>query len=149
VNRTSLNEQVTNRYQRLFHDGYDNAAQHWKKGLALILVTVVALCAWEFVAGRQGILALKKVRADLVKLSQLNADTERQVKALAEQNRLLATSDFVAEKTIRETLHRARPGEIIYLFDESATGGTPMTFDDVTIVRAPPKNDPKENPPPR
>ncbi|HEX7878144.1 MAG TPA: septum formation initiator family protein [Candidatus Eisenbacteria bacterium] len=146
MNRTSLNEQVTNRYQRIFHDGYDNAAQHWKKGLALLLVTVTGLCAWELVAGNQGILARKRVKADIARLIAANADLARQQKDYAAQNRGLATNDFMAEKAAREILHRARPGEIIYLFEESAAGGTPMTFSDVTIVQAPPAKADKEKP---
>jgi cell division protein FtsB len=145
VNRTSLNEPAGNRYQRIFHDGYDNAAQHWKKGLVILLTGIVALCAWEFVAGNQGILAQKKLEATTAQLARDNAELDRQVKDLAEQNRLLATSDFVAEKTIRETLLRAKPGEMIYLFDESAAGGTPMTFDDVLVVPTPPKKEKPES----
>ncbi|MDZ4805341.1 MAG: hypothetical protein SGI90_10815 [Candidatus Eisenbacteria bacterium] len=147
MNRPSLNEQVTNSYRRAFQGGYDNAAQHWKKGLLAIMVTVVSVCTWELVAGRQGILAERKRQAQNTGLATENQSLTRQVADLAEQNRELATSDFVAEKTIRETLLRARPGEVVYLFNETPTANnTPLTFDDVIIVPTPPKKDPKETP---
>ena len=148
MNRTSLNEQVTNSYRRAFQGGYDNAAQHWKKGLLAIMVTVVSVCTWELVAGRQGILAQRKLQTTNTKLAASNESLARQGNDLAEQNRLLATSDFIAEKTIRETLLRARPGEVVYLFNETPNNNnnTPLTFDDVIIVPTPPKKDPKETP---
>jgi len=145
VNRTSLGEQVNHSYQRVFQDGYDNAAQHWKKGLLILMVTVASVCTWELVAGRHGILAQRKLQAATLKLAAENQALTRQVRESTEQNRQLATSDFVAEKAIRETLLRARPGEVVYLFNEVPTeiNNTPLTFDDVIVVPTPAKKEPK------
>ena len=145
---TSLNQQVTNSYHRAVEGGFDNAAQHWKKGLLAIMVGVVSVCTWEFVAGQQGMLAQRNRRDQNARLAATNESLKRQVTDLAEQNRRLATSDFIAEKIIRETLLRARPGEVVYLFNETPTqtNNTPLTFDDVIIVPTPPKKDPKPTP---
>ena len=149
MNRTNLGEQVNHSYQRVFQDGYDNAAQHWKKGLLVLMVTIASVCTWELIAGQHGILAQRKLKAATINLAAENQDLTRQVRDRREQNRLLATSDFVAEKAIRETLLRARPGEIVYLFNEVPTeaNNTPLTFDDVIVVPKPLEKEPRENPP--
>ena len=48
---------------------------------------------------------------------------------------------FLLEKTVRESRHLARPGEIIYTFDETGTAATPAGLPEVTVAPRPPKKE--------
>jgi cell division protein FtsB len=142
--RETLAEQVANRYQRVFQDGYDNAAQHWRPALMIGLGLVVALCSWEFIAGEHGVIALRHLKSDTDHLVAENATLLREVTDLRDQNHLISSDRFMAEKICREQLHMAFPGETVYFFKETpgdSKSDLPMTPDGVRIVQAPPVKD--------
>ena len=147
MNRSTLTQGLTDKYQRAFQNGYDGAQQHWRKALLALWLLVVGVCAWAFVGGEAGVLARREMAARTRQLNLQNAVLSREARDLGEQVRLLATDDFIAEKTIRENLNLARPGEIIYMFKESTENqesSLPMTFHDVVVAPRPPQ---KEEPP--
>ena len=142
---------LTDKYQRAFQNGYDGAQQHWRKALLALWLLVVGVCTWEFVGGPSGVVARRDLQAQAGEIKARNERLAREAQALDEQVRLLATDDFIAEKTIREQMNLARPGEITYLFNETeqASGSSlPMTFDDVIIAPRPPKKEEAKPPAP-
>lgn len=143
MNRATLTQGLSDRYQRAFQNGYDGAQQHWRKALLLLWLLVVGVCAWEFVGGQSGLLARRDMMARTQQMEMRNRELERAAEELGEQVQRLATDDFIAEKTIREYMSMARPGEIVYYFNEtSATGSRlPRTFDDVHVAPLPPQKE--------
>jgi cell division protein FtsB len=138
-----LTPDAANRYQRVFQGGYDNAAQHWKKGLVALLAGLVIWSGIELVFGEHGLLKQKELEAERARLESENAVLAGNVSRMAEENHRMATDDFMGEKMAREMLKRAKPGEVIYFFEENPAAGSslPMTYKDVRVVTRPPKRD--------
>jgi cell division protein FtsB len=139
-----LTPDAANRYQRVFQGGYDNAAQHWKKALVVLLAGIVLWSGLELVFGDHGLLRQRELESERLRLEAENAELAANVDRLAEQNQRRASDAFATEKMIRELLKRARPGEVIYVFEENpaAASSLPMTFHNVLVVpRATPRED--------
>jgi cell division protein FtsB len=142
MTRPRFSPELANRYHRAFQDSYEGALHHWRTFLAAVVVGVTVLYGHAFLYGKTGWFTMRKVARETALIEAENRDMEQQVRDLQEQERLLSTNDFVLEKLVRENLRMARPGEMIYLFEEtsaneSSTG--PVEFDDVTVAKRPPE----------
>ena len=138
--RPRFSPDMATKYQRAFQGSYEGAIQHWKKFAAIHALGVTALYGYEFLAGQNGWLTIRRVERETAKIEAENVQLTKSVFELKQQDRLLATDDFVLEKTVRENLRMARPGEILYLFDETpqnASSTSPVRFQDVTVAKRP------------
>ena len=70
--RPMLTPDAANRYHRVFQGGYDNAAQHWKKGLVVVLTVLVSCSGIELVFGEHGLLKQKELEATVIKPAEPN-----------------------------------------------------------------------------
>jgi cell division protein FtsB len=124
-----------NRYQRAFQGSYEGAIQYWPVILATFMVGVALLSGYEFLSGETGWLKMKRVQADTERMLAENQSLTVRVKNLREQERLLASDDFVLEKIVRENLRLTRPGEILYIFDETPVNAASTEPVDVTVAK--------------
>ncbi len=134
------------KYQRAYQGAYEGALHHWKKFLFMLVAGLTVLYAYEFLAGPNGWWTIQKVARETELMEQENQLLARQVHELKMQDRKLETDDFVLEKTVRENLRMALPGEVLYLFNETpenAYSTAPVEFEDVTVAKRPPKKEPK------
>ena len=141
MSRPSLQADI-NRYQRAFQGSYEGALQHWRILLGAAAAVITLLYAYEFVAGETGWLKLRTLREETRRLTASNEGLERQVNALKEQDRLLSSDSVVLEQIVRENLRLTKPGEILYLFDETpanAGSTSPVVFEDAPVAKPPPK----------
>jgi cell division protein FtsB len=99
------------------------------------MVGVALLSGYEFLSGETGWLKMKRVQADTERMLAENQSLTVRVKNLREQERLLASDDFVLEKIVRENLRLTRPGEILYIFDETPVNAASTEPVDVTVAK--------------
>jgi cell division protein FtsB len=121
-----------NRYQRAFQGSYEGALQYWPVLAVMLMIGITLLSGYELFYGENGWLRMKRIETDTTRLLAENQDLTVQIESLKEQERLLARDSFVLEKIVREQLRLSKPGEILYLFDETVNAGS---TDRVTVAK--------------
>lgn len=135
-----------NRYLSLAIGTGHSARQHWRWLAGIGVALLLFLYGYEFVAGDRGLLALGRLRSETESLRARNVALKSERETLARQAtatdlKSYEADPFLLEKTVRESRHLARPGEIIYTFDEAGTATTPTGLPEVTIAPRPPRKE--------
>jgi cell division protein FtsB len=125
-----------NRYQRAFQGSYEGALQYWPFIVAILVIGVTFLSGYELLYGETGWLKIKRIEADTTRMLAENQVLAEQVEGLKEQERLLVKDNFALEKIVRENLRLSKPGEILYIFDETPKNAS---TDPATVAKPQPK----------
>ncbi len=78
------------------------------------------------VAGSHGLLHLQKINNELALLDQKNRELESEILDLENKVYGIKTSRFELEKSVRQELGYARPGEIVYITPQSGRPAPPQ-----------------------
>lgn len=98
------------------------AVRSWRSAGTVVAVVLALLLTWHVIYGSHGLSIWHQKRAEdralqreIQRLQQENAEIERQVE------RLKSDPDAI-EREARETLHYAKPGEVIYSLPNPSPG---------------------------
>ena len=86
---------------------------------SMFLIGLTVLVCLLSLAGPHGLLQLRKVNRELDMLQTKNKQLDTEIIDLNNRIYGVQRSDFVLEKTAREELGFAKPGEVVYVFPDS------------------------------
>lgn len=93
---------------------YEWGQRAWRPAGTLIAVALAGLLMWHVVNGKDGLSVWQQKRAEDRELQKEIKDLQQENAQLKQRIGRLQTDPDAIEHEARETLHYARPGEVIY-----------------------------------
>jgi cell division protein FtsB len=103
----------------------------WNRTTKIILGVVILLCVVGVVFGDYGALRIVQLRQQRVRLEADITEARIRHRLLLERKEKLESDPFTQEKLARERAGMARPGEIVFVFEE------PDSIDKTDLDRIP------------
>jgi cell division protein FtsB len=93
-----------------------------KRGLLLFIVFSFLILGYLTFFGEKGILHLRRLQKELVRVQEANKKSEEENQRLREEVKRLQTEKRYIEEIARKELGMVKEGEILYLFDSPLNG---------------------------